>query len=540
MRALFARLAAAPALSPLHGRTFRMLWLAWLAANLTMWMNDVAAAWLMTQLTTSPVMVALVQTASTLPVFLLGVPSGALADILDRRRYFAATQLWVSVTALVLAALSLADALTAPLLLALTFVNGVGLAMRWPVFAAIVPEIVPRAQLSPAIALNGIAMNLSRVIGPVLAGALLAVVNEAFVFVINAGLAGIAFALILTWRSQPRTSTLPGERFVGAMRAGLNFALQSPRLKLVLLRVFLFFLQSTALIALLPLVARDMHGGGPATFTVMLACLGGGAVAAALYFPRWRVRYTRDQFLSAGTLAHAALSLVIVYVHELWVALPAMALLGVAWISVANSLTISAQLVLPDWVRARGMAIYQTALMGGAAAGSLLWGQIATWSNVPAAVAAAAAIGVTMLALLRKRTLHTSADPDYTPLVQTHLPEPAVDVEPDDGPVMVTVEYLIDPARAAEFADVMQRTRRARLRQGALSWGLFRDAAQPGRYIEYFVDENWIEHQRRLERFSAFDAELREQRFAFHLGDGPPRARRYIAQSLDAMEIAPR
>jgi len=167
-------------------------------------------------------------------------------------------------------------------------------------------------------------------------------------------------------------------------------------------------------------------------------------------------------------------------------------------------------------------------------------GQIATWSNVPAAVAAAAAIGVTMLALLRKRTLHTSADPDYTPLVQTHLPEPAVDVEPDDGPVMVTVEYLIDPARAAEFADVMQRTRRARLRQGALSWGLFRDAAQPGRYIEYFVDENWIEHQRRLERFSAFDAELREQRFAFHLGDGPPRARRYIAQSLDAMEIAPR
>ncbi|HEY6132649.1 MAG TPA: MFS transporter, partial [Rubrivivax sp.] len=151
-----------------------MLWLAWLAANMTMWMNDVAAAWLMTTLTTSPVMVALVQTASTLPVFLLGLPSGAMADILDRRRYFAATQLWVSVNAMVLAALALTDALTANLLLGLTFVNGIGLAMRWPVFAAIVPEIVPRAQLSPAIALNGIAMNLSRVIGPVLAGVLLA------------------------------------------------------------------------------------------------------------------------------------------------------------------------------------------------------------------------------------------------------------------------------------------------------------------------------------------------------------------------------
>jgi len=505
-----------------------------------MWMNDVAAAWLMTQLTTSPVMVALVQTASTLPVFLLGVPSGALADILDRRRYFAATQLWVSVNALVLAALSLADALTAPLLLALTFVNGVGLAMRWPVFAAIVPEVVPKAQLSPAIALNGIAMNLSRVIGPVLAGTLLAVVNEAFVFVLNAALAGVAFAMILAWRSPPRTSTLPGERFVGAMRVGVNFALQSPRLKVVLLRVFLFFLQSTALMALLPLVARDMHGGGPATFTVMLACLGGGAVVAAFYFPRWRAAYTRDQFLHIGTAAHAVLSLLVVYVHELWVALPAMALVGVAWISVANSLTITAQVVLPDWVRARGMAIYQTALMGGAAAGSLLWGQLASWTSVPTAVAAAAGMGLTMLVLLRRLRLEAHADPDYTPQPPTNLPEPAVGVESEDGPVMVTVEYMIDPARAEEFIEVMQRTRRARLRQGALSWGLFRDAAQPGRYIEYFVDENWIEHQRRLERFSAFDAELRGKRFGFHLGDEPPRVKRYIAQSLDATDQMPR
>jgi MFS family permease len=537
---ILARLAGAPAFAPLQHRTFRLLWLAWLAANMTMWMNDVAAAWLMTQLTTSPVMVALVQTASTLPVFLLGLPSGALADIVDRRRYFAATQLWISITALVLAALSLADALTAPLLLGLTFVNGIGLAMRWPVFAAIVPEVVPRAQLSPAIALNGISMNLSRVVGPVVAGALLAAVNEAFVFVLNALLAAIAFMLILTWRSQPRTSALPGERFVGAMRVGLNFTLQSPRLKVVLLRVFLFFLQSTALLALLPLVARDMHGGGPATFTVMLASLGAGAVVAAMYFPRWRDRWSRDQFVRAGTIAHAVLSVLIVYVPELWVALPAMALVGVAWISVANSLTVTAQMTMPDWVRARGMSIYQTALMGGAAAGALLWGQVASWVNVPAAVAAASLLGVVMLVLLRKQRLEVGVDPDYTPQPAANLLEAAVNVEPDDGPVMVTVEYTIDPARAAEFAKVMQRTRRARLRQGALSWGLFRDASQPARWIEYFVDENWVEHQRRLERFSAFDSELREKRLAFHLGDGPPRVKRYIGQSFDATEHPPR
>ncbi|MDP1535454.1 MAG: MFS transporter, partial [Rubrivivax sp.] len=206
------------ALAPLQNPVFRGLWLAWLAANLTMWMNDVAAAWLMTTLTTSPVMVALVQTASTLPVFLLGLPSGAMADIVDRRRYFAVTQLWVSVNALVLAGLSLAGLLSAPLLLGLTFVNGVGLAMRWPVFAAIVPQVVEREHLPAALALNGIAMNLSRVIGPVLAGVLIAAFSSAAVFAVNALLAAAAFVLILRWRSTPRTSALPGERFVGAMR----------------------------------------------------------------------------------------------------------------------------------------------------------------------------------------------------------------------------------------------------------------------------------------------------------------------------------
>jgi MFS family permease len=536
LRSPFAALAAAPALAPLHGRTFRMLWLAWLAANMTMWMNDVAAAWLMTQLTTSPLMVALVQTASTLPVFLLGVPSGALADILDRRRYFAATQLWVSVNALVLAAFVFAGALSAPLLLTLTFVNGIGLAMRWPVFAAIVPEIVPRHQLSPAIALNGIAMNLSRIVGPVLAGVLLAAFNDAVVFALNAVLAALAFGMILTWKHEPKASALPGERFVGALRVGVNFARQSPRLRLVLLRVFLFFLQSTALIALLPLVARDMHGGGPATFTVMLACLGGGAIVAALCFPAWRARWTRDQFIWAGTLVQGVLSVLIVYVHELWIALPAMVLVGMAWISAANSMTISAQLALPDWVRARGMAIYQTALMGGSAASSLIYGQMAGWFGVPAAVAAAAGVGAIGLLAMRNMKLEGRPDPDFTPAAPGSLPEPAVDVDPDDGPVMVTVEYLIDPARASAFVGVMERTRRARLRQGALSWGLFRDAAHPERWIEYFVDENFVEHQRRLERFSAFDEGLRRERLAFHLGDAPPRPRRYIGQSVDATD----
>ncbi len=521
-----------PTFAPFRTAVFRNLWLATFAANIAMWMNDVTAAWVMTSLSTSPVMVALVQTASTLPVFLLGLPSGAMADIVDRRRYFAATQLWVALTALTLAALALTDSLTAPVLLALTFANGIGLAMRWPVFSAIVPEVVPREHLGEAMALNGISMNLSRVVGPVVAGAILAAVGSGAVFVLNTVLAVLAFATILHWRSEPRTSTLPGERFVGAMRVGWQHVMQSPRMRVVLVRIFLFFLQSSALLALLPLIARNVHGAGPATYTAMLACIGGGAVVAAMYFPRWRKRFDRDQFVVIGTMVHALMSVVVVFAPNVWVALPAIVVLGMAWISTANSLTLAAQVALPNWVRARGMAIYQMGLMGGAAAGSLLWGQVAGLYSVRVAVAAAAVVGPLLWLATRRLSVEGGTDPDFSPAVLGSVPQVAIDVDPDEGPVMVTVEYQIDPADAAAFAAVMRETRRARLRQGALSWGLFKDTSAPGRYIEYFVDESWVEHERRLERFSAADAGLRERRGAFHKGSGAPVVNRYVAEAL--------
>ena len=532
MRNPLSRLVASDTFAPFRTVVFRNLWLATFAANIGMWMNDVTAAWVMTSLTTSPVMVALVQTASTLPVFLLGLPSGAMADIVDRRRYFAATQLWVALTALMLATLALTNSLTPALLLLLTFANGVGLAMRWPVFSAIVPEVVPREHLGSAMALNGISMNLSRVVGPVVAGAIISAVGSGAVFVVNVMLASAAFATILRWRSEPRTSTLPGERFVGAMRVGWQHVMQSPRMKAVLVRIFFFFLHSSALLALLPLVARDLHGAGPGTYTLMLACIGGGAVVAALYFPRWRQRFNRDQFVLGGTLAHAAMSVIVVFAPSIWIALPAIVVLGMAWISTANSLTLAAQVALPNWVRARGMAVYQMALMGGAAAGSLLWGQVAGFSSVAIAVTAAAVVGPTLWLLTRRLTVEGGADPDFSPVRPASTPQTAFEVAPDEGPVMVTVEYLIDPANAEAFAEVMRKTRRARLRQGALSWGLFRDTMAPGRYIEYFVDESWVEHLRRLERFTAADAGLRDQRLAFHRGDKPPEVRRFVAESL--------
>ena len=281
---------------------FRMLWGAWLVANVCMWMNDVAAAWLMTSLSASPVMVALVQTASTLPVFLLGLPSGALADILDRRLWFIGTQVWVAAVGLLIAAVVITDAMSAPLLLALTFANGIGLAMRWPVFAAIVPELVPRAQLPAALALNGIAMNASRIVGPIVAGALIAGAGSAYVFGLNALLSIAAAVAIWRWRREAKPgSALPGERFVGAMRVGVQYVRQSPRMRAALLRVAVFFLQSTGLLALLPLVARRLQGGDAGTFTLLLAAMGTGAIGAALFMPRLRDILPRETLLRYGS-----------------------------------------------------------------------------------------------------------------------------------------------------------------------------------------------------------------------------------------------
>ncbi|MFM2402863.1 MAG: hypothetical protein RL223_743, partial [Pseudomonadota bacterium] len=519
------------ALAPLDGPVFRNLWITWAAANLTMWMHDVAAAWLMTELTTSPVMVALVQTASTLPVFLLGLPSGALADILDRRRYYAATQLWVSLVALVLALTALVGGLNAPLLLALTFANGIGLALRWPVFSAIVPSVVPRSDLPAALALNGISMNLARVLGPTIAGALLAAAGATAVFALNAVLAVMSAVLILRWKAQAQPSALPGERFLGAMRVGIQHVTQSPRMRVVLVRIFAFFLQSSALMALLPLVALRLPGAGAGTFTLMLSSIGAGAIGAALAFPALRARFGRDTFVRVATVVHAAASVAVVLSPTPWLSVPLLMVLGAAWISTANTLSVAAQMALPDWVRARGMSAYQMALMGGSAAGSLLWGQVASFSSIDAAVIVASVLGPLFLLATRHWTVDGGEEVDHTPVeVPATIAEPAQAVDGDEGPVMVSVEYWIDPARAEDFARVMQATRQARLRQGVLSWSLFRDAAVPGRYVEVFVDENWTEHQRRLARFSAADAGLREQRLAFHVRPELPRVQRHVAE----------
>ena len=517
---------------PLRRPVFRLLWGTWLTANICMWMNEVASAWLMTTLTTSPVMVALVQSASVLPVVLFGLPSGALADILNRRRWFMFTQFWVAANALILCIVLAADAMTAPLLLALTFGNGIGLAMRWPVYAAIVPELVPRTELPTAIALNGIAMNMSRIVGPIVAGALIASLGTGYVFLLNAALSLAAGLVIMRWRLEPKSSVLPGERFFGAMRVGFQYVAQSLLMRSVLLRIAIFFLQSTALLALLPLVAKRMPGGNAWTYTFLLASLGLGAIAAAFFLPRLRVLITRDRLLRDGTLVQALAMVAAGFAPNVWTAMPAMMLAGAAWLAVVNTLTVASQLSLPDWVRARGMSLYMMTMMAATSFSAAVWGQVASMIDVPWTFVAAAATGIALWLLAG--SLHTTPaeQHDLTPARILKEPVPAFPVEHQMGPVMVTVDYQIDPLRAAEFTSVMRESRANRLQMGALSWGLFHDTSKPGHYIEYFLDESWADHLRRFDRFTAADADLRERRYAFHVGAEPPKVTRYIAESL--------
>ena len=515
--------------APLSVPVFRMLWLTWLAANTCMWMNDVATAWLMTTLTDSPALVALVQTASTLPVFLLGLPSGALADILDRRRYFMVTQFWVAAVAVVLCVAILWGGLNPYLLLALTFANGIGLAMRWPVFAAIVPELVNRQQLPAALALNGVAMNASRIIGPLVAGAIIASAGSAWVFVLNAVLSLVAGFTIMRWRRQPMPNPLGRERLTSAMRVGLQFVRESPPMRAVLWRISIFFLHATALLALLPLVARDLQGGGAGTFTLLLASMGAGAVSAAMFLPRLRQMMSLDQLVARGTLLQALATAVIAIAPNVYVAVPAILVGGAAWITTANSLTVAAQLALPNWVRARGMSIYQMSIMGATAVGAALWGQVAALSSVHMSLALAALTGVLVMALVQRLVSNRHGEEDLS--ASRAFQAPRADSPPAAGlRLVVSIEYFINPARAAEFRAVMQESRRARLRQGALSWELQHDIADPRRYVERVVDESWTEHLRRFDRVTASDVALRDRRFAFHVGDAPPVVSRYVVE----------
>jgi predicted MFS family arabinose efflux permease len=400
--------------------------------------------------------------------------------------------------------------------------------MRWPVFAAIVPELVPRPQLPAALALNGVAMNTSRIIGPLMAGAIIAAAGSAWVFLLNAALSLVAGFVIMQWRREHKESPLGRERLGSAIRVGVQFVWQSGRMRAVLVRISLFFLHSTALLALLPLIARSLPGGQAGTFTVLLASMGAGAISAALQMPLIRKLMPLQTLIRLGTALQAAAAVTVAFAPNIYVAVPGMLLAGVAWISVANSLTVAAQMALPDWVRARGMSIYQMALMGSSASGAALWGLIATWTNIHDSVAIAAVSSVLLMLLAQKLVTDRGMEEDLTPSRVFKVPQ--ADAPPLAQRIQVNIEYRIDPARAAEFMELMQESRRSRISQGAIDWQVLQDLYDPGRIVEQITDQSWTEHLRRFDRVTAADVQLRDRKLAFHIAEHPPIVTRFVIE----------
>jgi MFS family permease len=401
---------ATGAWSPFQHRDFALLWTAALLSNTGSWMHEAAAGWLMTSLAPTPFMVAMVQAATTLPVFLLALPAGALADRADRRRLLLLVQGYMLVLAALLGALVLAHAATTTWLLAITFGLGIGTAITVPTWQAILPQLVPRTNLPPAVALHAVGINLSRAIGPALGGLLIVALGIAWPFFVNA-LSFVAILVALWWWRPAATapSAATSESLLASIRTGLAHAPGNRVLRNTLLRSAAFYLFGSAYWALLPLVARQQLQGDARLFGVLVGCIGVGAVAGALFLPRLRVRFGLDGTLLAGTLgtALAMTGYALLRVPALGMLVSLLA--GAAWIAALSSLNVAAQLAVPDWIRARGMALYSAVFYGCLAAGSMVWGQVANRIGLAPVLLIAAAGAVLMLPLARWFPIRTEA-----------------------------------------------------------------------------------------------------------------------------------
>ena len=515
------------ALSLLRKPFFRVLWIASVTSNIGTWMHEVGAGWLMTSLTPSPLMVALMQTATSLPIFLLALPAGALADVADRRRILLFTQGSMLTAAAVLGALTLLDVTTPWALLTLTFVLGVGAAMNAPAWQATTPELVSRAELPSAVALTGMGLNLARAIGPALGGLIVAAAGPWAVFLLNAlSFLSVMFALY-GWRRTAQDSPAPAEQFISAIRAGIRYVRHAPSLRAVVIRTGVFILFGSALWALLPVLARRELGLSSIEYGILLGCLGTGAVAGAIFLPAVRARCSTDFLVAGATISFAAVTVGLAQLPHLGLLCVAMIAGGVAWITLMACFNVAAQMAVPTWVRARALALYLLVFHGGMAAGSVLWGAVTEQAGVAVALLCAAVGLLVGLAAMVRYPLKGD-ELDLTP--STHWPEPIVVIEPhaDDGPVLVMVEYRIDPRQARDFTVAMRAVRQQRLRDGAFRSGLYRDPANPGRYIETFVVESWAEHLRQHERVTVADRVAEDLANAFHISDAPPVFSHYI------------
>lgn len=507
---------------------FAVLWAATVLGNTGSFMRDVASSWLVTDLSASPTAVALIQTAATLPVFLLAIPAGVLSDILDRRRFLICVQLVLAAVSGTLLALSQAGALTVEYLIALTFVGGVGAALMGPTWQSIVPELVPRAQLKGAVALNSLGINIARAIGPAAGGLILASFGAAVVYGLDVLSYVFVIGALLWWKRPKAAESALSESFTGAFRAGLRYTRASRELHRVLLRAALFFLFASAVWALLPLVARQMLGGSAGFYGVLLGAVGAGAIAGAMLMPHLRRWLDADGLVLAAALLSAAVMGALALAPPQWLAVVLLWVLGAGWITALTTFNSVAQAILPDWVRGRGLAVYLMVFNGAMAAGSLGWGVLARSTGLPAALAASAA-GLAIVALLMPRVRLPAGEADLQP--SHHWPEPAMSdtLAHDRGPVMVQIAYRVLPQDRPAFLEAIRQLSQERMRDGAYAWGVMEDSGDAEQIIEWFMVASWAEHLRQHQRVSHADADLQQALLQYHRGPGRPPVQHFLA-----------
>lgn len=520
--------AKATLTAPLGVPAFRAIWSANIVSNIGTLMQAVGAAWLMTGLTKSTLLVGLVQTSSTLPVFLVGLLAGAMADLADRKQLLFWSQAWMMVMAAVLGILTLAGHTTPWVLLGLTFAIGLGGAISLPAWQATVQDIVPKPWVASAVALNSISFNVARAVGPALGGLVVAWAGAAFAFFANA----VSFLAVLlavkSWKPSEVPPTRLSEDILGAIRAGFRYLLHAPRLQAPIVRSVAFNICAAAVWPLLPLLSRDVLHTTATGYGLLLGSFGLGSILSAVLLPRLRNRYALDRILALGALIGALAFAGLSQARVPWQAAVCLFFSGMAWVGVLVNFNVAVQTSVPDWVRGRALSFYLLAFQGVLALNGALWGWLAGKIGIQPCFDVAAIGLVLGLLLIKFFPLVLNEKIDLRPSPPFAEIHDGLNAGPDDGPVLVTIEYLIEPAEAAQFRQLMRPMRERRLRDGARRWRLYQDAREPGRFLELFRLDSWGEHLLQHQRATMEDREVEKLVLAMHRGPERPKVTHYL------------
>jgi MFS family permease len=525
------------ALSPLRFPVFRAVWLASTVSNLGGLIQSVGASWMMISIARSADMVALVQASVALPIMLLSLVAGAMADSLDRRKLMLAAQAFMFLVSVTLAICAWTGLITPWLLLAFTFLIGCGSAFNNPAWQASVGDMVPRAQLPAAVSLNSMGFNIARSLGPAVGGAIVAAAGAAAAFAVNAASYIALMTVLARWRPPHNPLLLPRESLGVAVGAGLRYVSMSPVIRSVLVRSAVFGFGACAVMALLPLVAKHLIAGGPLTYGLLLGAFGVGAVCGALLSARLRQLLSTEGIVRWSSVAFAIAAAITGMSTHVAATMAALLVAGASWVLALSTFNVAVQLSAPRWVVARSLSLYQMAAFGGMAAGSWIWGIVAERQSVEASLVGA---GVALLAcamLGRWLPLAQAEVVNLDPLRAWKEPVTAVPVEPRTGPVVITIEYVIREEDILEFLAAMAERRRIRRRDGARNWMLLRDLAHPEIWIERYNTATWADYVRHNSRMTQDDATIPERLRALHRGPGAPVVRRMIERQTGSLPV---